>query len=838
MHVVSQIGNQATQGDLYPVSHQDAAFCSPLVQKAKAIVEHYYSAGLGNSHADFSLYQLSDRLFEILNKKNPLLKTFHRIFSGKSQSTQAVKQANKALVAQIVQRAVMRLLGRGETPSLKQLKAMAYQVAAEMPTDLYVTEFTIQDQQQIKNYINKSAPKVMKWLKSNAGIKASQERLDPEGQAFRDQLGLELNWNSNALDFILDDEHQTLSFVTKDGGKIMIDALYLKNKGPDWVKNVLPGLAKNLENQVEYEVQKIFQKSSGDWEDFVGKSNSLKKLMNTFSKSNRSELALQLPSFLEQLIKNKLEDPKNYFVFYTPKDGQTIKLSGPDFKERGKEWRTHGFPLEAKKLEDEVHDWVSKLVHEPFLGAEKPIPANDVKKSLHAYFMRTNNLAKIHPHLLSVILDGALKNKYSFDVPRNFKGAYLKKGNAESNFLKTRVKAASGKVYELLNTLSEDDSMVLKDQHNMDRKEKTILGKGGFGKVRVARDIETGELVAVKKFSVRQLSNARSSSPEEDANREVTQFLKVQKRLSTINKNETLATMRDYAHVQQKLPQQKSKKSFSNAFRQVLNQVKSAPVHQGRQPEKFVGKSYIFMDLANQGDGMTMLGTLRGLRAQGRLPEAQQRFIQLATQYSKSIMDMHELNLTHRDIKPGNFLHVKDPITGTQQVKLADFGFVKDQRRDGEFDGYTLTFLSPEGAQILALREQLNFVSKDGARGPDVEACREALEKASRLYNAQAHDAFSLGMTLLKLLNSVRPIQNQLELKFADGNQQTEPLQFDGLGGCLGSNVGSSGIPLIPNHIDNVIASLLDKSPDSRMNVKDAYEQLRQIQSDLLNRNP
>ena len=70
-------------------------------------------------------------------------------------------------------------------------------------------------------------------------------------------------------------------------------------------------------------------------------------------------------------------------------------------------------------------------------------------------------------------------------------------------------------------------------------------------------------------------------------------------------------------------------------------------------------------------------------------------------QIAKGIAHLHENNIVHRDIKPGNILITASPIHGQFMVKLTDFGLSKfldpnDETSAMSSDVGTLMFKSPE----------------------------------------------------------------------------------------------------------------------------------------------
>lgn len=816
--------------------------CSPLAQQAKAVLGHYVSTCVKSQHGSYATVQPSERLLKTLNKKNPVLKTLSRVFTGKrTNSTLSTKQANKTLAANVLQTSVLRLIHRGPKLRLKEVEKLVNQQIEAEYTDLYATSQTLVDQKQLKQYVHKAAPSALRWLKNSAGaIHAVQQSIrqqmallkqqtEAQGldwsvvrttQDIRDAVAREihadptLHLHPNVLSEVLDAEFNTQRFVTSYGTELQISRAYLESKGNVWVEETLPMLVNNLELQIEDEIQHLYNSSQNqgmDWDDVIHTQNLSARLMNTFSNSAHNSLVAEYPEILRQLSEHALTAPERYRAFYTTSDNRTVELQGPDLKSLGKVWRTQTFPTEAKRLEEEALSFMSNLSKGNFENPDPPISDKDIRTTLKAYFLRNNALAKAYPPILETILDTVFAKQEAVDGLRlfyqtgfspeqaSFKGGYLKKGE---HFQNTRVKAASGKVYELLNTLTQEDSAELLRQHNISKIGKMVLGEGSFGKVRLGRDIATGELVAVKKFQPneqRPQEQFRDESPETLAQAEVAQFQKIKRLLihHSIG-HQTLASMRDYAHVGIVLPQSNATNPASSRLHRMLSLLgKRAAAGSSKRVQLPVGKSYIFMDLANQGDGKAVLAELEAMRQQSSLEEAHLACLDLAIQYAQAVADMHDLNLTHRDIKPANFLHTKDPRTGASQAKLADFGFALDQRYNHVFAGRAPRYIPPEAING-----------------------RESSE-----YNAAAHDAFSLGMVLFELRNAAFG-NSPLDIQLVDGNRGPANVYRKQI---IQKGINLGPIPLRENHLDNLIAKLLSHDKATRSTPRDAYHELLNI---------
>lgn len=230
-----------------------------------------------------------------------------------------------------------------------------------------------------------------------------------------------------------------------------------------------------------------------------------------------------------------------------------------------------------------------------------------------------------------------------FDTGSRFK-SYKKEPGEKKRLDATIVRTTSGKCYELLNTLSLVQSVDASRKADMDiRPGKRQLGKGTYGKVRLARDMDTGEIVAVKK-----MKSFTSSKEELDQYRAAAGAHRVIQPL-------------DVAHVYVK-----DKSSGKDRL-----------------------KNYEFLPLFNKGDGYSRLKELNDKRVgdhQGYASLMKKTMFE----YAEPVASMHKRDRAHRDIKLNNYLH--STKNGTV---LTDLGL--SIKSDGSKRGYgTPGYLPPE----------------------------------------------------------------------------------------------------------------------------------------------
>ena len=214
-------------------------------------------------------------------------------------------------------------------------------------------------------------------------------------------------------------------------------------------------------------------------------------------------------------------------------------------------------------------------------------------------------------------------------------------------------------------------------------------------------------------------------------------------------------------------------------------------------------KTYIFSEFANLVDGCEAVGRLNN-----------QLLLHIARSYAKAVMHLHQLDLHHRDIKPDNFLHYETTQhDGLEAIRLTDFGFTQDAELRNTWTDETPQYSPPE--------------AKPAYR--------------STRYDAQAHDCFSLGITLLALKNKEYAFQNpehpHLTLKTLDGKTHAVQLRFyRNLGEPRGQNARCHGVSteLLHNldmaHFDNIIAKLIATHKADRISAEQAFGLLSQLE--------
>jgi len=139
--------------------------------------------------------------------------------------------------------------------------------------------------------------------------------------------------------------------------------------------------------------------------------------------------------------------------------------------------------------------------------------------------------------------------------------------------------------------------------------------------------------------------------------------------------------------------------------------------------------------------------------------------------HTRNGKDGRPLGIVHRDVSPGNII-----VSAQGEVKLADFGIVKSNRRTSK-------------TQAGMVKGNANFMSPEQARGHDVDA---------------RSDLFSLGLVLYYCLTNLLPY---------DGDNDLEVL-FKAATGPTPEFLASIGE--LPSPAREILARALARNPDDR----------------------
>lgn len=211
----------------------------------------------------------------------------------------------------------------------------------------------------------------------------------------------------------------------------------------------------------------------------------------------------------------------------------------------------------------------------------------------------------------------------------------------------TALTGAKGNSYELLNTVSQREAQTLgvgQFAHEITEKgAKLVVGEGGGGKVRLARDLNTGELCAVKKIKLNSESSLSSASLEE-----VYSEVKLQEAAS---ETPGVVPVSDYVMT---------------------------------KDSKGADTVYVFLPLIKINDNY--FHEIRALDS-----DAQQEALRgKALEALRMFSDLHAHKIYHRDIKLDNMI-----VDEQNRLHVIDFGLASRSENVEGYDG-TAAYLAPE----------------------------------------------------------------------------------------------------------------------------------------------
>jgi serine/threonine protein kinase len=336
----------------------------------------------------------------------------------------------------------------------------------------------------------------------------------------------------------------------------------------------------------------------------VGKNLQTKLSLNSFAREAHG-LALSESTNKQHISKRGLHSPLDY---------QSLVSS---MEQRYKKFHIDCMQVEKINFHRKLHNEITAFQHKCFvrnISWQTAMPL--AKAHLSKTLLKEDPYALDQPMLAHAAMYSRLKR---IDYSVHAEGGRFKahKHTAQALTTHTQIRSASGKIYALLNELDEKDSQSLLAQCGIKKLGKFVLGEGMFGKVRVAQDLETGKMVAVKKMFSRRMANF-----------EIEEF-------KGIPPDDHLVSLYNYAHV---------------------------------RTSDGDNKSYLFMELVGDVNGTALVSTLQARRQQGQQRIARKLLKESILECSVAVVKLHELGIYHCDIKPENF------IISHKAIHLGDYG--------------------------------------------------------------------------------------------------------------------------------------------------------------------
>jgi TolB-like protein/Tfp pilus assembly protein PilF len=175
------------------------------------------------------------------------------------------------------------------------------------------------------------------------------------------------------------------------------------------------------------------------------------------------------------------------------------------------------------------------------------------------------------------------------------------------------------------------------------------------------------------------------------------------------------------------------------------------------------------------------------------------KFLEIALPLADALAAAHQKQITHRDLKPGNVM-----VSNDGRVKVLDFGLARVGGADiGE---QTLIATQPPITHQGMIVGTMPYMSPEQVEGKPLDP---------------RSDLFSLGVIFYELLSGSRPFSGSSSPALMSAILRDTP-----------SSVCEKR-PEVPESIDRLIARLLEKRPEDRVQTaRDVFNELKHIRSD------
>lgn len=336
--------------------------------------------------------------------------------------------------------------------------------------------------------------------------------------------------------------------------------------------------------------------------------------LDTISENTREKISSWIADYVngsdEQLDASAIEDHIRNIARANQLD---INPESDAFKFYINEASAGAEMLLAERLTNNlISDIYNTVLHVQHCGFLNGVPWEDLKqpliKALIDQFVGNHPFGRLNSDETTEFIRNEVENAPGYDSVK-FK-AY--KHETEPRLLATQVRSSSNpqKVFSLFKTPTNEQMDFMSGRVGNVKKTR-VLGKGAFGEVKYAVDLQNMEVIVVK-----EVKSTKAAQEEI-------------RQLSRVGSGDHLVSMRGYA--------------------------------------QHIKKSYIFMDFAGSSSGDDVVKGLRRLRRNDPVA-AENELNVYALHYLLAVSEIHANGLFHHDIKPANFSH------SNQWLCLIDYG--------------------------------------------------------------------------------------------------------------------------------------------------------------------
>ncbi|MEC8009359.1 MAG: protein kinase [Pseudomonadota bacterium] len=289
-------------------------------------------------------------------------------------------------------------------------------------------------------------------------------------------------------------------------------------------------------------------------------------------------------------------------------------------------------PVSQKQLKQTVEGYVQHAWYSCFKAGLQPSLSlrHQIEQQLSSFLKNNQHLHQSSPQALDRFVAQACRKiqpDYCIsDTDGGYFKAYKKEKGNKKRLDASQIRTTNGKVYELLKNTNINQAQFINDKLNLPmikRAGVNFIGKGGYGSVVFGRDVDTGDIVAIKKMRNKDAAQTELQG------------------LELVGHHKGLLEELGHTHACQL---------------------------KGKKREDHY---YIATPLFELGSGVNIMRELEIMKIKNPAT-AKATLRVIAWEYTKAVAELHKAGIIHRDIKPDNYFH--SAIFG---IVLGDFGFVR-----------------------------------------------------------------------------------------------------------------------------------------------------------------